>query len=220
MKRLAPSILSADFGKLGEDVSEIEKGGAHIIHVDVMDGHFVPNISFGSTVMKGLLGKTNLPFDVHLMIENPEVYAKDFVTEQTEYITVHYEACPNLKDVIKTIKDLKVKVGLSINPDTKVEQITDYLEEVDLVLIMSVYPGFGGQKIIWEAINKIPILTKLREERKLDFEIEVDGGITIDNVREVVEKGADMIVAGSAIFGKEDITIETKKFVDTLDNEI
>ncbi len=216
MKRLAPSILSADFGKLGEDVSQIEKGGAHIIHVDVMDGHFVPNISFGSTVMKGLLGKTNLPFDVHLMIENPEVYAKDFVTDQTEYITVHYEACPDLEGVIKTIKDLGVKVGISINPDTKVDQITEFLGQVDLVLVMSVYPGFGGQKIIWESIDKIPMLKKIREEKNFNFEIEVDGGITIDNVNQVVEKGADMIVAGSAIFGKENIEMTTKKFIDEL----
>ncbi|MBK5262590.1 MAG: ribulose-phosphate 3-epimerase, partial [Peptostreptococcaceae bacterium] len=146
MMKLAPSILSADFSKLGEQVTMIENGGAHLIHIDVMDGHFVPNISFGATVMKSLLGKTKIPFDVHLMIENPEFFIKEFVTENTEYITVHQEACIHLHRTIQEIKALGVKAGVSINPATSLSTLDYILEEVDLVLIMSVNPGFGGQK--------------------------------------------------------------------------
>ena len=214
MKKIAPSILSADFGKLAEEVSLIEAGGARLIHVDVMDGHFVPNISFGSTVMKGLLGKTKLPFDVHLMIENPEKYAKDFITDQTEYITVHYEACPNLKDVIDCVKALGVKVGLAINPDTEVSKIKEFLMDIDLLLVMTVYPGFGGQKIIVEALDKIVELDQIRKAEGMSFEIEVDGGVTMENVKTVSDTGVDIIVAGSAIFGKEDIKKTTEEFVN------
>ena len=148
MIKLAPSILSADFSKLGADVSAIERGGAHLIHVDVMDGHFVPNISFGATVMKSLEGKTKLPFDVHLMIENPDQYVAEFIAAQTEYITVHQEACTHLHRSIQLIKSLGVKAGVSINPATSLDTLEYILPEVDLVLLMSVNPGFGGQKLI------------------------------------------------------------------------
>ncbi len=216
MNKLAPSILSADFSKLGEDVSQIEKGGAHLIHVDVMDGHFVPNISFGSTVMKSLVGKTTLPFDVHLMIKNPMDYIKDFVTEQTEYITVHYEACSNLDEVISCIKETGIKVGVSIKPDTRVEELFPYLDKIDMILIMSVYPGFGGQKMIMETLENIKVLDEIRKTRQMNYVIEVDGGVTLENINLVLEKGCDIVVAGSAVFGQEDITGTTQKFCEKL----
>ena len=212
MFKLAPSILSADFSKLGEHVSLIEKGGADIIHVDVMDGHFVPNISFGAAVMKSLNGKTDLGYDVHLMIENPNKYLEDFVTEKTEYITVHQEACVHLHRTIQHIKSLGIKAGVSINPATPVGVLEDILADVDLVLVMSVNPGFGGQKFIPRALDKIKALDKLRKEQGLDFIIEVDGGVTLANAAEIADAGADMLVAGSAVFGAEDIVHRVKEF--------
>ena len=212
MFKLAPSILSADFSKLGEHVSLIEKGGADIIHVDVMDGHFVPNISFGAAVMKSLNGKTDLGYDVHLMIENPDKYLEDFVTDKTEYITVHQEACVHLHRTIQHIKSLGVKAGVSINPATPVGVLEDILADVDLVLVMSVNPGFGGQKFIPRALDKIKALDKLRKEQGLDFIIEVDGGVTLANAAEIADAGADMLVAGSAVFGAEDIVQRVKEF--------
>ncbi len=212
MFKLAPSILSADFSRLGEHVSLIEKGGADIIHVDVMDGHFVPNISFGSAVMKSLNGKTELGYDVHLMIENPDQYLEDFVTEKTEYITVHQEACVHLHRTIQHIKSLGIKAGVSINPATPVGVLEDILEDVDLILVMSVNPGFGGQKFIPRALDKIKCLDQLRKEKGLDFIIEVDGGVTLANAAEIAEAGADMLVAGSAVFGAEDIVNRVKEF--------
>lgn len=216
MKQLAPSILSADFSRLGADVAAIEAGGADVIHVDVMDGHFVPNISFGATVMKSLVGKTALPFDVHLMIENPDQYATEFVTPQTEYITVHQEACRHLHRSVQHVKSLGVKAGVSINPATPVQTLACILDNVDLVLIMSVNPGFGGQKLIPSALHKIAELVEIREKRGLSFVIEIDGGITLDNVKAIADAGVDIIVAGSAVFGKEDIVAETRKFKDII----
>ena len=213
MIRLAPSILSADFSKLGEDVSAIENAGAGVVHIDVMDGHFVPNISFGSYVMKCLVGKTKLPFDVHLMIENPDQYAADFVTPQTEYITVHQEACRHLHRSIQNIKSLGVKAGVSINPATSLSTLEYVLEDVDLVLIMSVNPGFGGQKFIPSALLKIAELQKIKEEKKLKFEIEVDGGVTLDNVKTITDAGATLIVAGSSVFGADNIEQRVKEFL-------
>lgn len=212
--KLAPSILSADFSKLGEDVTEIEKGGAHLIHVDVMDGHFVPNISYGATVMKSLLGKTKLPFDVHLMIEYPSSFFKDFATENTEYITVHQEACPHLHRTIQEVKDLGIKAGVSINPATSLATLDFILEEVDLVLVMSVNPGFGGQKFIPSALEKVKALKEIRDYHGLNFEIQIDGGITLDNVKEVLNAGVDIVVAGSAIFGAKDIQARTREFLE------
>lgn len=212
MFELAPSILSADFSKLGEDVSSIEKGGADLIHVDVMDGHFVPNISFGAAVMKSLNGKTELPYDVHLMIENPDKYLEDFVTDKTEYITVHQEACIHLHRTVQHIKGLGIKAGVSINPATSLTMIEEILDDIDLVLIMSVNPGFGGQKFIPSAISKIERLAKIREERGLKFKIEVDGGVTLNNAAQIANVGADILVAGSAVFGADDIVNRTQDF--------
>ena len=212
MFKLAPSILSADFSRLGEHVALIEEGGADIIHVDVMDGHFVPNISFGASVMKSLNNRTGLNYDVHLMIENPDKYIQEFVTDKTEYITVHQEACVHLHRTIQLIKSLGVKAGVSINPATPIGVLEDILDDVDLVLVMSVNPGFGGQKFIPRALDKIKALDKWRKERGLDFLIEVDGGVTLDNAVEIAEAGADMLVAGSAVFGAEDIVKRTQDF--------
>ncbi|MDD6190862.1 MAG: ribulose-phosphate 3-epimerase [Firmicutes bacterium] len=216
MKKLAPSILSADFSRLAEDVMKIQKGGAHLIHVDVMDGHFVPNISFGSTVMKSLLGRTDIPFDVHLMIENPERYIDDFVTDNTEYITVHQEACTHLHRVVQQIKAAGVKAGVSLNPATSLDTLEWILEDVDMVLLMSVNPGFGGQKFIPNVMDKVRQLAEIRDRRGLDFEIEIDGGVTLDNVKTVIEAGVDIVVAGSAVFKADDIEERTKQFVELM----
>lgn len=213
MVRLAPSILSADFSKLGEQVETIEKAGAQVIHVDVMDGHFVPNISYGATVMKSLCGKTKLPFDVHLMIENPDKYVADFVTDQTEFIVVHQEACPHLHRTIQNIKSLGVKAGVAINPATSLSTLDFILEEVDLVLVMSVNPGFGGQKFIKSALAKVDALKQIKDAHGLNYEIEIDGGIGLDNVKEVIDAGVELVVAGSAVFGAPDIDARVKEFL-------
>lgn len=212
MLKLAPSILSADFGHLAEDVKKIEEGGADYIHVDVMDGHFVPNISFGAPVMKCLNGKTGLPYDVHLMIENPDMYIDDFVTPQTEYITVHQEACVHLHRTIQNIKSKGVKAGVSINPATPVSTLECILPDVDLVLIMSVNPGFGGQKFIRGALEKVRELAEIKRAKNLDFVIEIDGGITLDNISEVMEAGVEMAVAGSAVFKADNVVQRVKNF--------
>ena len=218
MKKLAPSILSADFSKLGEDVKVIEEAGAHIIHVDVMDGHFVPNISYGATVMKSLVGKTNMPFDVHLMIENADNYISDFVTENTEYITVHQEACTHLHRTVQLIKSQGVKAGVAINPATPVSALSCILDEVDMVLVMSVNPGFGGQKYISSCLDKVKELDKIRKDRNLEFEIEIDGGINLDNIANVIDAGVDIAVAGSAVFKAEDVPARVRDFNEKLGN--
>ena len=205
MSQLAPSILSADFSRLGEDVAAATRGGAALIHVDVMDGHFVPNISFGATVMKSLLGRTEIPFDVHLMIENPEKYIGDFVTPNTKYITVHLEACPGLSKVLDLIDRHGIQAGVSINPDTAPEALRPILPRVGLVLVMSVFPGFGGQEFIPSALEKIRWLKAFRDEHGLGYAIEVDGGIHEGNLAQVRDAGADIIVAGSAVFKESDI---------------
>ena len=212
MLKLAPSILSADFGHLAEDVKNIEEGGADYIHVDVMDGHFVPNISFGAPVMKCLNDKTGLPYDVHLMIENPDRYIDDFVTPQTEYITVHQEACVHLHRTIQNIKSKGVKAGVSINPATPVSTLECILSDVDLVLIMSVNPGFGGQEFISGALEKVRELAEVKRSKGLDFVREIDGGITLDNIGEVMEAGVEMAVAGSAVFKAEDVVERVREF--------
>lgn len=212
MKKLAPSILSADFGKLVEEVAQIERGGADLVHVDVMDGHFVPNISFGAPVMKCLTGRTGLPFDVHLMIENPDAYLEDFVTPQTEYITVHQEACTHLNRTVQHIKSLGIKAGVSINPATSPSVLDYILEDVDMVLLMSVNPGFGGQKFIPSVLEKARKLRDIKIDRGLDFEIEIDGGATLDNVREIIDAGVEIVVAGSAVFKAPDIAARTAEF--------
>lgn len=216
MKKLAPSILSADFAKLGAETEKIEKAGAHIIHVDVMDGHFVPNISYGATVMKSLLGKTKLPFDVHLMIENADKYIPDFVTDNTEYITVHQEACTHLDRTIEFIKSFGVKAGVALNPATPPQTLEYVADKLDMVLVMSVNPGFGGQSFIDNALTKIKKLDDFRKKNNLDFEIEVDGGVNLSNVREICDAGTDIIVAGSSIFGAEDIGNRVGGFLELL----
>ena len=212
MRKLAPSILSADFGRLAEEVAQIERGGADLVHVDVMDGHFVPNISFGAPVMKCLTGRTGLPFDVHLMIENPDAYLEDFVTPQTEYITVHQEACTHLNRTVQHIKSLGIKAGVSINPATSPSVLDYILEDVDMVLLMSVNPGFGGQKFIPSVLEKARKLRDIKIDRGLDFEIEIDGGATLDNVREIIDAGVEIVVAGSAVFKAPDIAARIAEF--------
>lgn len=217
MKRLAPSILSADFYQLGEEVRRIEQGGAHLIHVDVMDGHFVPNISFGAAVMKSLTGRTGLPFDVHLMIEDPDRYLEEFSTPQTEYITVHQEACRHLHRTLQHIRAAGARPGVSINPATPLSALEWVLPDADLVLVMSVNPGFGGQKLIPSALEKIRQLVKLREEKGLDFQIEIDGGIKPDNIADAAAAGADILVAGSAVFGADDIEARVREMIEGLE---
>nr|WP_288792973.1 ribulose-phosphate 3-epimerase [uncultured Eubacterium sp.] len=205
MIQLAPSILSADFARLGEQVEDVTKAGADLIHVDVMDGHFVPNISFGASVMKSLDSLETAPYDVHLMIENPDSYLGDFVTEKTEYITVHQEACKHLHRTIQHIRSYGVGAGVSLNPATPVSSLENILEDVDLVLIMSVNPGFGGQSLIPSTLRKIRKLAEIREKNNLKFRIEIDGGVNLKTIQDVAETGVDIIVAGSAVFGAEDL---------------
>lgn len=216
MKKLAMSILSADFFQLGNQVKLIEDAGAHIIHVDVMDGHFVPNISYGATVMKSLLGKTKMPFDVHLMIENADRYIGDFVTENTRYITVHQEACTHLDRTIEYIKSLGVKAGVALNPATPPETLEYVLDKVDMVLVMSVNPGFGGQSFIESSLKKIKRLDEIRKKNSLNFEIEVDGGVNPDNTKKLIDIGVDIIVAGSSVFGADNIPERVGEFLRLL----
>lgn len=216
MNRLAPSILSADFSKLAEEVAMVEKAGAQIIHMDIMDGHFVPNISYGPAVMKSLLGKTDLPFDVHLMIENPDLYIEEFVTKNTEIITVHQEACPHLHRTLQLIKSFGVKAGVSLNPSTHHSTLEYVFEDLDYVLVMSVNPGFGGQKFIPSSLAKIKAIFEMKKEYNPDLIIAVDGGINLENVRSVVQAGANLVVAGSSVFGAPDIEAAVKNFLSKI----
>lgn len=205
MVKLSPSILSADFTKLGEEIKSLEKYGADLVHIDVMDGMFVPNISFGMPIIKSIRPLTTLPFDVHLMIEDPSRYIEDFVKAGADIITVHYEADKHLDRTINYIKSFGIKAGISLNPATPVNSIKHLISEVDMVLIMSVNPGFGGQKYIKYSGEKIREAKELSNIYNKDLLIEVDGGIGTDNIREVVECGANVIVAGSAVFKNGDI---------------
>jgi ribulose-phosphate 3-epimerase len=209
--KIAPSILSADFANLLEDVKEVEED-ADLLHIDVMDGHFVPNITIGPVVVKALRQYTTLPFDVHLMIENPDFYIEDFVKAGADIITVHQEACVHLHRTIQRIKTHEIKVGVALNPATPLETLKYILEYVDMVLVMTVNPGFGGQKFIDSMLRKIKELDNIRKEQNLSFEIEVDGGINVNNIKQVVEAGADIIVAGSAIFDSPDPSATIKAF--------
>jgi ribulose-phosphate 3-epimerase len=204
MIKISPSILSADFSRLGEDVQAVDRAGADYIHIDVMDGHFVPNITIGSLVVDALRKVTDKPLDVHLMIENPDLYIPAFAKAGAGIITVHQEAVPHLHRTVQLIKSLGKKAGVSLNPATPVETLDVILDELDLVLIMSVNPGFGGQSFIPSALDKIRALRQRITERGLSTELEVDGGVKIDNIREVVAAGADVLVAGSAVFNTED----------------
>src|SRR5699024_365710 len=204
MIKIAPSILSADFSKLAEEIKDVENGGADYIHVDVMDGHFVPNITIGPLIVEAIQPITSLPLDVHLMIENPDQYIPMFVDAGASIITVHQETCPHLHRTIQTIKDAGVKAGVTINPATPVEMIQPILPDVDHVLLMSVNPGFGGQSFIHQTVDKINEVAQWRKELGLSFEIEVDGGVNVETAKRCVDAGADVLVAGSAIFNEED----------------
>ena len=198
--QISPSILSADFSQLGNEIKRLESGGADLIHVDVMDGHFVPNLTIGPPVIKALRNYTKLPFDVHLMISPVHKYIKDFANAGADIITIHPEATTNLASSIKHIKELKKKVGLSLNPDTELKVINDYLDQIDLVLIMSVYPGFGGQKFMPEVLSKIKEVKEIKKKKSYKFDIEVDGGINFSNYQSVIEAGANILVSGTTIF--------------------
>jgi ribulose-phosphate 3-epimerase len=201
--KLAPSILSADFGRLGEQVVEATKAGADYIHVDVMDGHFVPNITIGPTVVAAIRSHTNIPLDVHLMIESPEKYISQFAQAGANIITVHVEACNHLHRVVESIKELGCKAGVSLNPSTPLSAIDEILPYVDLVLVMSVNPGFGGQQFIESSVDKIARLRRRLDELKLSAELEVDGGINAEIAPRVVKAGARVLVAGAAVFNKK-----------------
>lgn len=211
MNILSPSILSADFTKLGEEIETIDNAGAEYIHVDVMDGMFVPSISYGMPVINSIRKSTGKVFDVHLMISEPIRYIADFAASGADMITVHVEACSDVVATIEKIREYKLKVGITLNPDTPVSAIKPYLNRVDMVLIMSVNPGFGGQKFITSSVDKIKEVKRLRDELNLSYDIEVDGGINIDNLATVLEAGANVIVAGSAIF-RGDAAENVKKF--------
>ena len=198
--QISPSILSADFSQLGDEIKRLEDAGADMIHVDVMDGHFVPNLTIGPPVIKSLRKYTNLPFDVHLMISPVHKYIKNFSDAGSDIITIHPEATEDVKDSIDLIKSLGKKVGLSLNPDTPIEIIENYFEEINLVLVMTVYPGFGGQKFISKILEKIKNLKKIKDEKKFKFDIEVDGGINFENNNMVINAGANILVSGTTIF--------------------
>ena len=212
--QISPSILSADFSQLGAEIKRLEEGGADMIHVDVMDGHFVPNLTIGPPVIKALRKHCSLKFDVHLMISPVHKYIEAYSNAGADIITIHPEATQNLGESIKTIKDLKKEVGVSLNPESKVELITEFLDKIDLVLIMSVNPGFGGQKFMTEVLDKIKQLKKIQQEKKLSFDIEIDGGINFENCRIAIEAGANILVSGTTVFKSNDGDI--KKNIDLL----
>ena len=198
--KISPSILSADFSNLRNEIKRLQTGGADLIHVDVMDGHFVPNLTIGPPVIMALKKYTKVPFDVHLMISPVHKYIKDYALAGANIITIHPETTKNLSSSIKLIKKLKKKVGLSLNPNTKIDVIKKYLKSIDLVLIMSVHPGFGGQKFIVNTLDKIKKLSKIKNEKRLKFDIEVDGGINFQNSKNVIKAGANILVSGTTIF--------------------
>ena len=204
MKKIAASVLSADFSRLGQEVKAVERAGADVIHVDVMDGHFVPNITIGPLVVAGLKKLTSLPLDTHLMIEEPERYIEAFAQAGSNGITVHAEVCPDLRGMIKRLRKLNVKPGVVLNPSTPLKILHPILDQVDLVLLMSVNPGFGGQSFIPSTLKKIKRLRKIVDENRYSLEIEVDGGIKLDNIREVSGAGGDIFVLGTGIFKTKD----------------
>ena len=206
--KISPSILSANFSELGNEIKRLEQRGADMIHVDVMDGHFVPNLTIGPPVIKNLREITKLPFDVHLMIDPVHKYIKDYADAGADIITIHPEATENLSESINHIKSFKKKVGVSLNPNTELNLVLDYLDKIDLILIMSVYPGFGGQKFMPEIIKKIKDLNNIKKDKNLNFDIEVDGGINFSNAKKVLDAGANILVSGTTIFKENNGDIE------------
>lgn len=219
MKILAPSILSADFTNLSQQIRLVEMAGADWIHCDVMDGHFVPNITFGPFIVEAVNRITHLPLDVHLMIEKPELYIKDFVDAGADYITVHYEEVVHLNRVINQIKELGAKAGVVINPSTPVQSIRDVAEYIDLLLIMSVNPGFGGQQFIPNTIRRIHEAVELREKFRAKFLIEIDGGINAQTIKSTSDAGADVFVAGASIFKSENISAATAELKNIISSK-
>lgn len=204
MTKIAPSILSADFANLAKEIQTVEEGGADYIHVDVMDGHFVPNITIGPLIVDAIRPVTNLPLDVHLMIEQPDLYIESFCKAGADIITVHEEVCVHLHRTLHLIKEMGAKAGVVLNPGTPVEAIKEVLPYVDMVLLMTVNPGFGGQSFIPEVLSKITTLQELRTQKGYTFEIEIDGGVNTQTAKSCTDRGADVLVAGSAIFQQED----------------
>jgi ribulose-phosphate 3-epimerase len=211
-KIIAPSILSADFSILGKEISDAKKAGAGWIHIDVMDGQFVPNITYGSIIVKTCKKITDLPLDVHLMIEKPEKHIEEFAKSGADYISVHAETCPHLHRVVQQIKEQNVKAGVALNPSTDPNVLKWVIEELDFVLVMSVNPGFGGQKFIKSSLDKIKIIKKMIDDKNLNTKIQVDGGVNSTTIKDISLAGAEIFVAGSAIFGKSDY----KKEIDEL----
>jgi len=214
MIKIAPSILSADFANLGEEIRRVERAGADMIHIDVMDGHFVPNLTFGAPVVAAIRKVTKLPFDVHLMIDNPQDLLEQFVTAGADIITIHAETAPHLHRLLQTVKERGVKAGVSLNPSTPLSAVEEVLDAVDMVLIMTVNPGFGGQKFIAAMLDKISRLRQMIVQRKLAVDIEVDGGIDAVTARQVASAGANILVAGSAVYGSADMAEAIKKLRD------
>jgi len=198
--KVSPSILASDFSKLGDEVAAIAKAGADYIHVDVMDGHFVPNISMGPSIVKSVRGKTSIPFDVHLMIDPIEPYIDDFIKAGADIISIHPEANDNIEKCIDKIKSNNVKAGLAINPDTDWEVVIPFLDKLDIIVVMSVHPGFGGQKFIPSALEKLKLLRKKIDETHPHIELEIDGGVNFDNIESILKAGANVIVAGTTTF--------------------
>jgi len=212
--QISPSILSADFSQLGNEIKRLEESGADMIHVDVMDGHFVPNLTIGPPVIQALKKESSIPFDVHLMISPVHNYIEAYAKAGADIITIHPEATTDLKKSVEKIKDLKKKVGVSLNPKTEINTVRDLLHKIDLILVMSVNPGFGGQKFMPEVLNKVEKLSDIRKEEKLNFKIEIDGGIDFNNSKSAIKAGVDILVSGTTIFKSNDGDI--KKNIDLL----